>query len=71
MACLQFLNKLAETAADRKERVHLQAEIEEAGFDVNVIKKVRVIASLKKWSGLEIQFFFYFDGLLRPQLVTG
>ena len=40
VACLQFLNKLAETAADRKERVHLQAEIEEAGFDVNVIKKV-------------------------------
>ncbi|XP_043188895.1 uncharacterized protein LOC122363544 isoform X2 [Amphibalanus amphitrite] len=58
VACLQFLNKLAETAADRKERVHLQAEIEEAGFDVNVIKKflsssnnehAAIRAELERW----------------------
>ncbi|KAF0296128.1 Formin-like protein 1 [Amphibalanus amphitrite] len=38
-ACLRFLNRLTELAADKKERVHLQAEIEEAGFDVNVLRK--------------------------------
>ena len=40
IACLRFLNTFVETALSYKERVHIQAEVEEAGFDISQLKKL-------------------------------
>jgi len=40
IACLRLLNTFVETALSYKERVHIQAEVEEAGFDISQLKKL-------------------------------
>ena len=48
ISCLRFINTFVETASDYRERVHIQVEMEEAGFDISQLKtfassKVRLI----------------------------
>ena len=40
ISCLRFLNTFVETASDYRERVHIQAELEEAGLDIPHLKKL-------------------------------
>ena len=43
MAALSFLNKFSETSADVREKIMIQTELEEAGFDSGTVNKVSVI----------------------------
>ena len=47
ISCLRFINTFVETASDYREGVHIQVEMEEAGFDISQLKtfasKVRLI----------------------------
>lgn len=40
ISCLRFLNTFVETASNYRERVHIQAELEDAGFDISHLKKL-------------------------------
>ena len=40
ISCLRFLNTFVETAANYRERVHIQAELEDAGLDISHLKKL-------------------------------
>ena len=40
VACLRLLNAIVETTLTSKERAYLQAEMEEAGFEPAIIRKV-------------------------------
>lgn len=39
VACLRFLNRFVETSRDARERIMIQTELEEAGFDILPLKK--------------------------------
>ena len=39
IACLRFLNRFVETASDARERIMVQTELEEAGFDLDPLVK--------------------------------
>lgn len=56
-AGLKFLNTFLKTAESVQKRVYLQAELEQAGFDLAAIKKVRIkfilVISLKYFYFLE------------------
>ena len=39
IACLRFLTRFVETSRDARERIMIQTELEEAGFDVGPLKK--------------------------------
>ena len=40
ISCLRFLNKFVETSRDSREKIHVQSELEEAGFDIIPLKKL-------------------------------
>ena len=40
MAALSFLNRFSETSADVREKIMIQTELEEAGFDSATVNKV-------------------------------
>ena len=40
ISCLRFINTFVETAENYRERVHIQAELEDAGFDISHLKKL-------------------------------
>lgn len=40
IACLRFLNTFVESAAEARARVHIQAELEEAGLDIPHLKRL-------------------------------
>ena len=40
ISCLRFLNTFVETADNYRERVHIQAELEDAGLDIDQLKKL-------------------------------
>jgi len=40
ISCLRFINTFVETADNYRERVHIQAELEDAGFDISHLKKL-------------------------------
>ena len=40
IACLRFLNRFVETSKDVKEKIMVQSELEEAGFDLAPLKKI-------------------------------
>lgn len=40
ISCLRFLNTFVETATNFRERVYIQAELEDAGFDISHLKKL-------------------------------
>ena len=40
ISCLRFLNTFVETASNFRERVYIQAELEDAGFDISHLKKL-------------------------------
>ena len=40
ISCLRFLNTFVETASNYRERVHIQAELEDAGLDISHLKKL-------------------------------
>ena len=42
VAALSFLNKFSETSADVKEKIMIQTELEEAGFDSATVNKVSI-----------------------------
>ena len=42
VAALSFLNKFSETSADVREKIMIQTELEEAGFDSATVNKVSV-----------------------------
>jgi len=39
VSCLRFLNRFVETAKDARERIMIQTELEEAGFELLALKK--------------------------------
>ena len=60
ISCLRFLNTFVETADNYRERVHIQAELEDAGLDIPQLKKL-----LSKVRNLQprdriLQFIFCF-----------
>ena len=40
ISCLRFVNTFVETAPNYRERVHIQAALEAAGFDISHLKKL-------------------------------
>lgn len=40
ISCLRFLNTFVETAANIREKVYIQAELEDAGLDMTHLKKL-------------------------------
>ena len=40
ISCLRFLNTFVETATNFRERVYIQAELEDAGFDISHLRKL-------------------------------
>ena len=40
ISCLRFLNTFVETASNFREKVYIQAELEDAGLDINQLKKL-------------------------------
>lgn len=57
-AGMQFLNTFLDTSESSQKRIYIQAELEQAGFDVNVVKKIvninspaaeRVFEQLDRW----------------------
>lgn len=42
-AGLRFLNAFLETAGSQQKRLYIQAELEQAGFDIAVVKKVKTV----------------------------
>ena len=40
ISCLRFINTFVETSDNYRERVHIQAELEDAGFDISHLKKL-------------------------------
>ena len=45
MSCLRFLNRFVETAKDARERIMIQTELEEAGFELLALKKRLLLAN--------------------------
>lgn len=57
-AGMQFLNTFLDTCETPQKRIYVQAELEQAGFDVNVVKKIvninspaaeRIFEQLDRW----------------------
>merc|ERR1719382_51106 len=40
ISCLRFINTFIETAADYRERVHIQSDLEDAGFELGQLKRL-------------------------------
>ena len=40
ISCLRFLNTFIETSSSFRERVYIQAELEDAGFEISHLKKL-------------------------------
>ena len=40
ISCLRFLNRFVETSRDTREKILIQTELEEAGFDLLPLKKM-------------------------------
>ena len=57
ISCLRFLNTFVETASNYRERVHIQAELEDAGFDISHLKK---LVSKVRISFIEIKLYYLF-----------
>ena len=45
VSCLRFLNRFVETAKDARERIMIQTELEEAGFELLALKKRLLLAN--------------------------
>lgn len=45
-AGLKFLNKFLESSGSVQRRLYIQAELEQAGFDITVVKKVLLMIIL-------------------------
>lgn len=41
LAGMRFLNRFLDTAGSVQKRLYIQAELQQAGFDIEVVKKVR------------------------------
>ena len=50
VSCLRFLNRFVETAKDARERIMIQTELEEAGFELLAMKK-RLLMTNNSTSG--------------------
>ena len=56
ISCLRFLNRFVETAKDTREKILIQTELEEAGFDLLPLKKMLLQGSMDSQSRWEIIF---------------
>ena len=50
ISCLRFLNRFVETAKDTREKILIQTELEEAGFDLLPLKKMLLQGSMDSQS---------------------
>jgi hypothetical protein len=42
VSCLRFLNTFVQTASTAKDQVQIQGEMEEAGFDILLLKRINL-----------------------------
>ena len=68
-AGLAFINALLSSAPTPQRKLYIQAELEQAGFDIVTLKKVRVAFSylkLYQWlilNAIDSQFFIYQESM--------
>ena len=60
VSCLRFINTFVRTAADAKHQVQIQCELEEAGFDIPLLKQINTNVSKMNKNLLKVVLYSFF-----------